>query len=119
MQTGHDVELVGCVLSACGRFLCSPDGLIGDDGGLELKNPAPKTQVKYLVKNELPSKYKCQVHGSLIVTGRKWWSFLSYCPGFAPLLVRVEWDEFTDLLRAELEKFHERYRAVLDRITAM
>lgn len=119
LQTDGAVRQVGFVLSACGRFGCSPDALVGDDGGLELKNPSAKVHVRYRLKGGLPPEYRCQVHGNLIVTGRKWFDFVSYCPGFPPLLVRVEPDEFTDRLREELGRFHEKYRAALDRITTL
>jgi hypothetical protein len=119
LQTDGEVRQVGFVLSACGRFGCSPDALVGDDGVLELKNPAAKTHVRYLMRGGLPVEYRCQVHGALIVTGRKWADFMSYSPGLAPLLVRVVPDEFTDLLRAELDRFHAKYRAAVDRIAAL
>jgi hypothetical protein len=119
MQTDGDVRQVGFVLSACGRWGCSPDSLVGEDGGLELKNPAPATHVQYLLAGGLPVEYKCQVHGQLIVTGRKFFDFVSYCPGFAPLLVRVEPDAFTEKLRAELERFDAKYRAALERVAGM
>jgi len=51
---GGEVKQVGFCLSDDGRFGCSPDGLVGDDGGLELKCPLPKTHIKYLVEGELP-----------------------------------------------------------------
>lgn len=104
----RDVEQVGICFSDDGRFACSPDGLVGDDGLLELKCPEPKTHVGYLLANDLPTEYVAQVHGQLIVTGRKWVDFMSYCPGFRPLLVRVEPCEFTDKLRDVLEEFWPR-----------
>jgi hypothetical protein len=72
---------------------CSPDGLIGEDGGLEIKAPAPATHVEYLRGGVLPSKYKQQVMGCLWITGREWWDFVSYHPTMKPLIVRVERDE--------------------------
>jgi len=72
---------------------CSPDGLIGEDGGLEIKCPAPSTHVEYLRGGVLPSKYKQQVMGCLWITGREWWDFVSYHPTMKPLIVRVERDE--------------------------
>lgn len=110
MEQG-DVEQVGFCLTDDGRFACSPDGLVGDDGILELKCPEPKTHVGYLLANELPPEYVPQVHGQLIVTGRKWCDFLSYCPGFKPLMVRIEPNEFTDKLRAVLEEFWPKFLA--------
>jgi hypothetical protein len=72
---------------------CSPDGLIGEDGGLEIKCAAPSTHVEYLRGGVLPSKYKQQVMGCLWITGREWWDFVSYHPTMKPLIVRVERDE--------------------------
>lgn len=87
-------------------FLCSPDGLIGEDGLIEIKCPLLPTHIEYLINNELPSKYFTQVQGQLFVTGRKWVDFMSYYPSIKPLIVRVERDEkFIKLLEVELSSF--------------
>lgn len=115
----RDVRLtaVGLVLSACKRFGCSPDSLIGADGMLEAKAPDGPTFVRWLREHRrtggLPLEHKPQVHGSLIVTGRAWCDFLAYCPGYDPLVVRVTPDKFTDRLREHLETFHVNYTAAL------
>ncbi len=113
-QNDCEVREVGLCLTDDGRFGCSPDALCGEDGGLELKCPTGKTQVKYLLNGGLPDEYKCQVHGALIVTGRSWWHFCSYCPGLPPLLLRVEPNGFTESLRGSLETFWLRYRQSLE-----
>ena len=57
----------------------SPDGLIGNDGLLEIKCPNTKTQVeRYLSNIGLPSDYKWQVHGQIWVAEREWCDFLSF-----------------------------------------
>lgn len=116
MDRDVEVEEVGFCLTDDGRFGCSPDGLVGEDGGLELKCPQLKTQVKYLLAGTLPDEYRGQVHGSLIVTGRAWWDFLSYAPGLPPLLLRVTRDEYTDALEAALEPFWVRYQQAWETI---
>lgn len=116
-----DVEQVGFVFGDETRmFGASPDGLIGDDGMLELKNPKPSTHLGYLLAGKLPTTYRAQVQGSLMVTGRQWCDFVSYCPNLPPLIVRVERDvEFIAKLRAALETFvariHESRAALLDK----
>jgi hypothetical protein len=99
-----------------GRLGCSPDALIGDDGGLELKCPEPETHIRYLLKGELPDEYKPQVHGCLIVTGRKWWDFMSYAilePFREPLVVRVTPNLYTERLRRVIyDEFLPRYEAI-------
>lgn len=59
---------------------CSPDGLIDEDGTLEIKCPKLETHKKYIADGKLPSIYVPQVQGTLWVTGRKWCDFVSYCP---------------------------------------
>ena len=106
----HDVTVdqVGMIVDDSGVIAASPDGLIGDDGGLEIKCPMGKTHVKYLIRGELPDEYKAQVHGNLLVSGREWWDFLSYHPKYKPLLLRVYADDWTQKLAAALDEFRDR-----------
>jgi hypothetical protein len=76
-----------------GRVGCSPDSLIGDDGGLEIKTALGHIQIERLKSGKLPSEHKAQVQGSLWITGRKWWSFVSYSPDLPLMHDRVERDE--------------------------
>ena len=113
LETNCDVRQVGFCLSDDGRFGCSPDGLIGEEGGLELKCPQGHIQAGYVRAGTLPDEYKAQVHGSLIVTGRKWWDFLSYSPGLPPLCIRVERTPYANSLTVALEDFWTRYQDAL------
>lgn len=84
----------------------SPDGLIGNNAGLELKNPMIKTHVKYLLKNKLPSEYFSQIQMSLYVCEREYWFFMSYYPGIKPLIIKVSRDEeFIERLKVALDSF--------------
>lgn len=108
-----DVTNGGFCLTDDGRFGSSPDFLVGEDGCGELKCPQSGTQVRYLLAGTLPDEYKWQVHGHLIVTGRKWCDWLSYSPGLDPLLIRVFPSEDTVKLWSALEAFSERYATML------
>jgi putative phage-type endonuclease len=108
---GGQVEEVGFCLHDDG-FGCSPDGLVGDTGLLEIKCPLAHTHVEYLRENALPGLYAPQVQGQLLVTGREWCDFLSYHPDMRPLLIRVERDEkfisiLHDALREMVEQINE------------
>lgn len=80
---------------------CSPDGIIGDDGLLELK--APYSPAKWIAAYrrglKVPREYVPQIQGQLWVTGRKWCAFGYYDPrvvasGLDPLLmIRIERDD--------------------------
>lgn len=72
---------------------CSPDGLVGDDGLVEIKCPSPGVHVSYLIDAKMPTAYIPQVQGALWVTGRQWCDFVSYHPEIEPLVVRVNRDE--------------------------
>lgn len=91
-QTGRECLRVGLCLTDDGLFGASPDSLVDDDGGLEIKCPTLDTHLEYLDTQAVPTKYRLQVQGALWVTGRAWWDFFSYYPGLPPLLVRVEPD---------------------------
>lgn len=104
-----EVKEVGFIVHESGLFGCSPDGLTGEDRGLELKCPTGPVIVSYIRAGVLPPKYRCQVHGSMVVTGRKKWDLMAYHRSFPEFFVAVEWDEFTDKLQKELFTFAEKY----------
>jgi hypothetical protein len=91
----RDVEVVEVGLCLHDTLDCgaSPDGLINDEGGIEVKAPLPHTHVSYLRDGNIPSKYIPQVQGCLWITEREWWDFMSYNPYMEDLIVRVYRDE--------------------------
>ena len=91
--TGNAVQELGFCLHDTVNAGCSPDGLVGEDGGLEIKCPAPATHVEWVKAGVVPSKHLQQIMGCLWITGRSWWDFMSYHPTMKPLIVRVERDE--------------------------
>lgn len=110
MKYDIDVQRVGMVLADDERVSCSPDGLVGKDGGLEIKCGLPETHLRYLIEGVLPKEYAAQVHGSLWVTGRQWWDFLSYSRQFPPFIIRVNRDEkIQQAIAAAINPFLERF----------
>lgn len=59
----------------------SPDGLVGDDGLIEIKAPRAKTHVGTILADEVPAHYMAQCQAGLLVSGRKWVDFVSFCGG--------------------------------------
>lgn len=79
--TGNQVEQIAFVRHPTIEYAgCSPDGLIGDDGLLEIKRKIPALHIAYLLKKEVPTEYRKQMTFQLACTGRKWVDFCSYCP---------------------------------------
>ncbi len=93
LQTGREIQGVGFVLpDNTDAYGCSPDGLVGDDGLIEIKCPAPETLINYHAEGVFPQKYKPQVQGQLFITGRAWCDFYVWHPELEPFLIRVEPD---------------------------
>lgn len=115
-HTGYEVIETGFCTRDDGLVGCSPDGLIHDGGkpiaGLEMKCPAAKTHVHYVLHGELPDDYKQQVHGGMAVTGLNEWHFWSYYPGLKPLHVVVKRDDYTEKLTEAVNQFVMDYAAL-------
>lgn len=81
IYTGNWVEQTGLVdHPTILNFAASPDGLIGDDGLIEIKCPKTSTHISYLTAKEVPSGYKHQMLAQIACTGRRWVDFVSFDP---------------------------------------
>jgi putative phage-type endonuclease len=63
-----------------GETGASPDGLVGDDGLVEIKAPNTATHIETLLGGTVPGKYITQMQWQMACTGRKWCDFVSYDP---------------------------------------
>lgn len=70
----------------------SPDGLVGDDGLIEIKSREPKHHVTDIVADVVPREHMAQIQCGLLVSGREWCDYLSYCGGMPMWRKRVEPD---------------------------
>jgi len=107
-----ETKQVGFCLTDDRKIGCSPDRLVGEDSGLEIKCPSAVNHIMLIDKRELPIKYRAQIQGSLYVTGRDHWHFMSYNPILPPLHIIVQRDEvfiskLEELLMKFLDKFDE------------
>lgn len=103
-----------------GEYLgVSPDGLIGSDGGLEIKCPGADEFLRFFDTREMEKKYYVQVQWNLYISGREWWDFAYYHPEFSPLDLIVErfepdanmfatWDEKVPVYCAEVARILEK-----------
>ena len=79
--TGATVVETGFVLHPeIAGFGASPDGLIGDDGLIEIKCPNTATHIDTLLADKVPTKYIIQMHVQMLCTGRVWCDFVSFDP---------------------------------------
>jgi predicted phage-related endonuclease len=97
----------------------SPDGLVGDDGLIECKSRRQRFQVETIVSDSVPVEYMLQLQTGLLVSGREWIDFISYCGGMPMYVKRVFPDaaiqdaivtaarSFETRLAIRLEMYHE------------
>lgn len=128
VATDREVEDVGFVLpDHTDAFGGSPDGLVGDDGLIEIKCPAPETLIMYHANGELPIQYKPQIQGLLLITGREWCDFFAFHPELTPFLLRVEPDEKYQakisatllLLLEEIDRLETKVRRVSHQLVSI
>lgn len=100
----------GLVMHETLKAGASPDGLVGDEGLIEIKCPNTATHIATLLAGSAPRKHYAQMQGQMWITGRKWCDFISYDPRLNDKLaffkVRVERDEeYIENMAEEVEKF--------------
>lgn len=110
MKSGNTVEDCGFFAHEKLQAGASPDGLIGEDGLVEIKCPNTSTHIDTLKRQDIPPQYFWQVMGQMWITGRKWCDFVSFdprLPSNAQLFItRVERDdEAIKNLEAEVTTF--------------
>lgn len=93
MNQDVTVEEVGFI--EIDGYGASPDGLVGEDGGIEIKCLDDKGHFHMLITEKIDSGYEWQVQMNLLVTGRKWWDVVFFNPNFerSMLILRREPDE--------------------------
>lgn len=85
LETGNIVHEVGAIESDCGRFLYSPDGLVGHEGLLEIKTIlSPDRIVRIIGEGDL-ADFMDQCLGGLWLTGRQWIDLVLWCPALEPI----------------------------------
>lgn len=67
----------------------SPDGLVGDDGLIEVKSRRGKTHLQSVIAGQVPAANLAQIQCGLFVSGRQWCDYVSYCGGMNLWVVRV------------------------------
>lgn len=88
------------------RIGYSPDGLVGDDGLIEVKSAKPKIHLARILGAPIEHDHMAQMQAGLLVSGREWCDYLSYCGGMPMWRERVEADnEWREAIKAALVAF--------------
>ena len=115
-KTGNLVDQVGAIdHPSIPMSAASPDGLVGDEGCLEIKCPNTATHIETILGEEPAKKYYDQVQWQLRCANRKWCDFVSFDPRMpAHLQLFVKRIERNDVYIAELEREVSQFLAEVD-----
>lgn len=105
---GVEVETTGFMVNDDSGYSLgySPDGLVGDDGLLEVKAPRAKGHLATILADEIPRQHVAQCQAGLLVSGREWIDFISFCGGMPPFVKRMTPDpKWHAAILAALEQF--------------
>jgi predicted phage-related endonuclease len=93
METSNIVTKVGYI--ELNEFIgVSPDGLVGEDGMIEIKCPCDAVFVRFLYDHKIDPKYEWQMHHQMFVSGRKWVDYVLFNDNLNKIIVtRVERNE--------------------------
>lgn len=96
---------------------CSPDSLIEENGGLEIKSALPHIQIERMEIGELPTEHRAQVQGNIWLAEREWWDFASYCPRLPLFVKRIYRDDgYIATLAGAVTQFNEELAAMIERV---
>lgn len=112
------VREVGGMVRDYGGFKLwgSPDGLVGDESGIECKSRIQKYQVETISTREVPVEHRLQVQGLMLVSGRTHWAYVSYCGGMPMCVIDVEPDaRYQDAILSACEGFENKVKEVMEK----
>ena len=93
----------------------SPDGLVGDDGLIEIKSRMAKYQIQTICTQEVPSEYMLQLQFGLWITCRKWIDFIQYSNGMSMYVQRVTPNaETVKIIEEAVTAFEKRVKDIID-----
>lgn len=113
----HDAPLQQVGFIRNGGMGCSPDSLVGDDGGLEIKSQRGDLLIETLLKGEFPPEHKAQCQGVLLVAEREWIDLVVYWPKM-PLFVKRAYrdEEYLKTLKSAIDVFNADLAALVSRV---
>lgn len=115
----RDVELTQIGFARRGNMGCSPDRLIGDEGGLEIKTAEAHILIEHMFRDDVPPEHVAQVQGTMMILERPWWDLMVYWPDITPPVFRSRPDRaYQANLKGEIDRFNDELAAVVERVRA-
>lgn len=124
-ETGNLVDELGFIdHPTIANFGCSPDGVIGETGLIEIKCPNSKTHLSTLLSGKAPTKYIPQMQTQMAVMNRQWCDFVSFDPRLPEdlqlFVIRVDRDdEYIAKLEEEVTAFLEEVELTVTKLKGL
>lgn len=137
MERGHEQEPIARMLYeeetfsdvtnggyfCCGDYGTSPDGLVGTEGGIEIKSVTAPTHYLTMQRGSFDPAYRWQLIGHLDCTGRDWFDFVSYCSDFPEnkrlLIFRLHRSDYEEEIRRLRDRRAEFLRLVSETLSTI
>ncbi len=122
-RTGSPVTETGVVVTDCGNFGYSSDGLVGNDGSIEIKTLMSAKSILPVFNHDL-SEYEDQMQGGLMINEREWCDFVMYTPQLAKvskdLFIKRIYrnDVYIKQLKQELADFNDYVWTIINQLAA-
>jgi len=116
-EIGFAVREVG--LHSRYKLGASPDGLVGTDGGIEIKSRKAKVHLRTILTDKVPAENMAQIQTCLLVLDRGWWDYVSYSGGWPLHVIRVYPDPaWQDVILDALYQFEDSAALLIAAYTA-
>ena len=117
-STFTQVSQLGYITNSDFKYLgLSPDGIVGEEGAIEIKCPQPKAYAKIVIENEIPAEYKPQVSQIFLICPKvQWVDFVAFNEKFKSnpmVIIRVTREDFSK----EIEKLQKAYDVFETKLT--
>lgn len=133
MERGHEQEPIARMLYEeenyvdvtnggffdCGSYGDSPDGLVGDDGVIEIKSVIAKVHYATLRRDAQDPAYKWQIIGHLDCSGRDWVDYVSYCSEFPEPTQLITHRIYAESCREDIDNLRERREEFLTLVASI
>lgn len=121
-ETGQEAKTTGIIhkIDANGKAIAgySPDGLVNENGLIEIKDKLPHIQIETILNDVVPDEHESQIQGGLWVSEREWCDFVSYCPRLLkPFIKRAYRDEkLISKIEERVYTFNSELHALVDKL---
>lgn len=122
-KTGQEVTETGVILTDCGNFGYSSDGLVGANGAIEIKSLISAKSILPVFSGDI-SEFFDQMQGGLMISEREWCDFVMFCPQLEKVnkslyIRRVSRDEaYIKALKQELDDFNDFVYSLVNKLAA-